>query len=256
VSGPFAFTSAGASHVGRVRTINEDAWAALPERGIWAVADGMGGHSRGDVAARMVVDALTALPPAEDARTLRRSVEEAIHAVNAQLRRHNAAGEISGATVVVLLAHGRHFAILWAGDSRAYRNGGAGLTCLTRDHSLVQELIDRGELSAQEARHHPLGNRITRAVGAAADLVLDAVQGELVPGDVFVLCSDGLTKHLDDVEIAAAIDGAPPARGASTLIERTLERGASDNVTAVVVAIGVADAVERTGVARASGPGG
>lgn len=237
MTGSFRFLCAGASHVGLVRSINEDAWAALPESGLWVVADGMGGHARGDVASRMVVDALRALAVPEDARTLRRAVEEALGAVNGQLQAMSAGGEICGATVVALLAHGRHFLVLWAGDSRAYRLGAGGLACLTRDHSLVQELVERGELDAGEARHHPLGNRITRAVGAAGELVLDAVQGELAAGDVFVLCSDGLTKHLDDAEIGAGLAAATPDEAAAALIERTLARGAGDNVTVLVLAV-------------------
>src|SRR3954452_3216216 len=112
--------SAGASHVGLKRRLNEDAWMARPETGLFAVADGMGGHQLGDVASRRVVEALAQLEPAPDARTMRERVEMALAAVNRSLQPEVGA-DISGSTVVVLLVCGRHFAVLWAGDSRIYR---------------------------------------------------------------------------------------------------------------------------------------
>jgi serine/threonine protein phosphatase PrpC len=231
----FSFASAGASHLGHVRSVNEDAWVARPDLGLWAVADGMGGHHRGDWASGMVAEALAELPPPGDARGLRQAVEEAIGGINGRLRREVGPGEVCGTTVVALLVHGRHFAVLWAGDSRVYRAADGGLACLTRDHSLVQEMVDRGEITAEAMRGHPLGNHITRAVGADDELVLDAVQGEITPGDTFLLCSDGLTKHLDDDEIAALIDRASPEGTARALLATALDRGGSDNVTVLVV---------------------
>jgi serine/threonine protein phosphatase PrpC len=252
VSLAFAFTSAGQTHVGRVRTVNEDAFLERPSLGLWAVADGMGGHRRGDVASRMIVSALADLPVPGDARTLRRSVESAISEVNDRLRADSADGSISGSTVVLLLVHARHFAVLWAGDSRVYRLAADGLELLTHDHSVVQELVDRGEISPAAARHHPLGNQITRAVGAAPDLVLDAVQGELRSEDRFLLCSDGLTRHLTDEDIRQALEGSDPDAAVRQLIEATLDRGGTDNVTAIVVMVGGAE--ERTFPPRPAGP--
>ncbi len=232
---------AGISHVGQVRRVNEDAWLARPEAGLYAVADGMGGHQKGDVASRMVVDALAGLPPAPDARTMRESVEAALAAVNLSLR--PADGRVvSGSTVVVLLLCGRHFAVLWAGDSRLYRAGPDGFVQVTRDHSLAQELVDSGELAQEGARGHPMSNRITRAVGAAEDLLLDGTQGELKPGDAFLLCSDGLTRHVEDAEIRAALEGMSPQAAADHLLDTTLARGGADNVTAVVLGLQPAEA--------------
>ncbi|MBD0275465.1 MAG: serine/threonine-protein phosphatase [Acetobacteraceae bacterium] len=237
---------AGISHVGQVRRVNEDSWLALPEAGLFAVADGMGGHQKGDVASRLVVDALAGIPPAPDARAMRESVETALAAVNRGLR--TADGRVvSGSTVVVLLLCGRHFAVLWAGDSRAYRAGPDGFAQVTRDHSLAQDLVDSGELAQADARGHPLSNRITRAVGAAPDLVLDGAQGELKAGDVFLLCSDGLTRHVEDTEIKAALEGLNPQAAADHLLDTTLARGGADNVTAVVLSVRPADAAAAGG---------
>ena len=167
---------AGVSHPGHVRPNNEDAWLARPETGLFAVADGMGGHRDGEVASRMVIDALAALPPSPDARTMRDRVETALADVNRNLRA-TARQDICGSTVVVLLLCGRHFAVLWAGDSRAYRAGPDGFARVTRDHSLVQELVESGTLSPEAARHDRQSNQITRAVGAAPELMLEGTQG-------------------------------------------------------------------------------
>lgn len=225
---------AGVSHPGMVRKVNEDAWLACPETGIFAVADGMGGHQRGDQASRMVIDALAGLPPAPDARTMRERVELALAGVDHDLQEADPE-EISGSTVVVLLLCERHFAVLWAGDSRAYRAGADGFVQVTRDHNMAQVLVDRGDLAPEEARGHRLASRITRAVGAVPDLLLEGTQGELHAGDSFMLCSDGLTRHVEDFEIEAALGGMAPREAAEHLVELTLARGAEDNVTVVVL---------------------
>jgi protein phosphatase len=227
---------AGASHVGLVRTVNEDAWLARPEAGIFAVADGMGGHQRGDLASRMVIDALGALPPAPDARTMRERVEQALAAVDRDLQATEP-GMISGSTVVVLLICERHYAVLWAGDSRAYRAGAGEFELMTRDHNMAQVLVDSGELAPEAARAHRLANRITRAVGAMPDLQLEGTHGELRSGNSFLLCSDGLTRHIEDAEIEAALAGMEPQAAVDHLVELTLARGAGDNVTAVVLRV-------------------
>jgi serine/threonine protein phosphatase PrpC len=236
MTGLWTVECAGISHVGRVRRVNEDAWLARPEAGLFAVADGMGGHHRGDVASRMVVGALAGLPPAPDARTMRERVESALVDVNRGLRPAEGRG-VSGSTVVVLLLCGRHFAVLWAGDSRLYRAGSDGFVQVTRDHSLAQDLVDSGELTQEAARGHRLASRLNRAVGAEPDLLLAGAQGELKEGDAFLLCSDGLTRHVDDAEIRAALEGMSPRTAADHLLDTTLARGGVDNVTAVVLSV-------------------
>jgi protein phosphatase len=232
------FVDAGLSHVGKVRKANEDSWLARADLGIWAVADGMGGHARGDVASGMIVAELAAIGPPGDARTLRRDVDDALARVDAELKAAaTSSGEISASTVVALLVFGAHFAVLWAGDSRAYRLRDGRLERLTRDHSLVQELVDSGAMTAEAAASHPLRSRLTRGIGTEAMLEIEGRQGEVAVGDRFLLCSDGLTGHLGDEEIARVVAGAPPEQVCRDLIERTLVAGASDNVTAVMVLI-------------------
>jgi serine/threonine protein phosphatase PrpC len=233
---PLGFRSAGLSHVGRVRALNEDAWLARPELGLWAVADGMGGHARGDLASRTVVDALARVPPPLDAPGFLRAVENALAGAHAALR-HVAAdtGELCGSTVVALLAFGGHCAFVWAGDSRIYRLRGGRLQRLTRDHSVVEELVERGLITAGEARVHPFRNQITRAVGIDGELDLQRGQGDLAGDDLYLLCSDGLTAHLDDAAIAEVLSSGAPETAARGLVDLTLAAGASDNVTVVVV---------------------
>jgi serine/threonine protein phosphatase PrpC len=231
-----SFECAGESHVGMVRKVNEDAWLSRPDLGLWAVADGMGGHQRGDLASRMLIETLGRVPVPGDARALREAVEAALVQVNERLRALAGPQQLIGTTVVMLLIYKNYFAVLWAGDSRAYRWNGM-LEPLTRDHSLVQELIDRGELMPHEVEHHPLRNVVGRAIGADAELELEAVHGELRDGDLFLLCSDGLTKHLSDGTIAASLNGDAIEANARRLVQATLDAGASDNVTVLLVRI-------------------
>ncbi|HET6470116.1 MAG TPA: protein phosphatase 2C domain-containing protein [Geminicoccaceae bacterium] len=231
------FVTAARTHVGRVRRLNEDSHLCRPELGLWAVADGMGGHAHGDRASRLITDKLAAMPAPVDAPGLLRAVERELQDCNVELRRTAGRHDVSGSTVVVLLAHGPHFAALWAGDSRLYRLRGGRLQQLTRDHSLVQELVEQGRIGPEEARFHPLRNRITRAVGVDAALELEALQGSLAAGDLFLLCTDGLTGELEDDEIAARLGSNPPEAAAEALLAEALTRGARDNVTLVLVAV-------------------
>jgi serine/threonine protein phosphatase PrpC len=247
MTGALSFASAGLSHVGRVRTVNEDAWLARPELGLWAVADGMGGHARGDLASRTIVEALDRLPHPGDARAHLRAVEVALAEAHAQLQSlAGAAGDICGSTVATLLAFDRHYAVVWAGDSRIYRRRGGRLEQLTRDHSLVQELVDDGRLSPEAAGLHPLRSRITRALGMAGPLLPECRQGELAAGDLFLLCTDGLLAHLDEPAIDALLAGQAPEAAATALVDATLAAGAVDNVTLVLVTADAAPVPDRT----------
>jgi protein phosphatase/serine/threonine-protein phosphatase Stp1 len=228
--------SAGATHAGAVRKRNEDAFVELPESGLWAVADGAGGHGAGDVASAAIADALAGIPPHLGAAELLAQVRLRLAGVHAALQAHpGPGGRTPASTVVALLARSGHFALLWAGDSRGYLLRAGALTRLTRDHSLVQELVDAGALSEAEAERHPQANVITRAVGAPGELVLDKVSGPLHAGDVFLLCSDGLFKEIAEAEIAALLGAG---QGPEALLAEALRRGARDNVTAVAVRAG------------------
>lgn len=239
----FRFRSAGLSHVGMVRQWNQDAFLDRADIGVWVVADGMGGHASGDAASLSIVEEFSRLGPANDARALLLSVERAADAAQRRLCGIRAAAPV-GTTLAALLIHGERFAVVWAGDSRVYLLRENVLKQLTHDHSLVQELVDQGTLGAEEARVHPLRSRITRAVASDLPLALERVEGRARSGDLFLLCSDGLTGHLRDSEIREVLTGTPVKQAAQRLVDATLDAGAADNVTVVVVA--VEDDAERT----------
>jgi len=231
------FESGAATHVGKVRRQNEDSHLVSAHSGVWAVADGMGGHSAGDLASRIVVEELARIPPASSAAELLANCEARLVDANSHLMKLAGAhdGEIIGTTVAVLLIYQEFFACVWAGDSRIYRIRSSEIQQLSVDHTEVQELVAEGKLSAEEARAWPRRNVITRAIGTYDDPELEMTNGALEPGDIFVICSDGLTNHVDDREILALADGNPPQRACDLLVDLTLDRGATDNVTTVVV---------------------
>jgi len=229
--------SSAATHCGTVRSRNEDVFVDRGDIGVWAVADGAGGHGAGDVASAAVADALAALPAGLSAAEILAQVRLRLAAVHAELQRRAAAapgGDIMATTVVVLMARGDHFACLWAGDSRAYLLRDGSLQQITRDHSLVQELVESGLLAAESAEGHPQANVITRAVGSREPLELDKISGSLQPRDRLLLCTDGLFKALREPDIAQAV-----AAGCSVqqLLEQALQAGARDNVTAVLIEV-------------------
>lgn len=235
----FEFHSASLSHVGCVRTLNEDACLELIDRQLWVVADGMGGHMAGDVASRTVVDYAQIVPFSPVFSLFVEQVEnQLIGAHKALVNAGRATGRISGSTVVAFLAHDRQGLVMWAGDSRLYLFRQRRLCQVSRDHSFVEELLAMGGITPEAARSHPRANVITRAVGAGEELVLDLNIFELQHGDLLLLCSDGLYKELEDPEIAALMArSGSPARIAHDLIEACLERNAQDNVTVVVVQV-------------------
>ena len=230
------------THVGLRREINEDSVFADPQRGLWAVADGMGGHEAGEVASTMVVDALRCLPVVADIDELTGQAVEALRQVNRDLidlaRSGGRPGSVTiGTTAVGLAVANGSFRCFWVGDSRAYRLRGGEINRITRDHSLVQDLIDAGMLKPEEAETHVDANLITRAVGAAEDIEVDIVSGDARPGDLFLLASDGLTRVVRDDELAAELGRSAPAQAADNLVDLVLERGAPDNVSLIITRI-------------------
>lgn len=234
--GAFKFLSVGRTHVGCVRTLNEDAFLNRPDIGLWAVADGMGGHEGGEVASAAVIEALSAVSNFTTAYAFRDAAAQALNDVNSRLLDLAADRGTMGSTVVTLLAHEGHYACLWAGDSRAYLYRQGALKRVTRDHSIVQEMVDAGAISEERARVHPRSNVITRAVGARDDLGLESVFGPIHAGDRFLLCSDGLTGVITDREIAEAMIRAPLEAAAERLLDHALARGAPDNVSLIHIA--------------------
>lgn len=232
------FHSCGVTHPGAKRTHNEDAYVDRPDIGVWAVADGAGGHAAGEVASGKIAEALGAIPPGLSASELLAQVRLAIERTHVELREEasrRGPDEIVASTVVVMLARGDHFACLWAGDSRAYLLRNGTLRQITRDHSLVQELLEAGTIGPDEVMNHPRGNIITRAVGADLEAFeLDKVSDRLVPGDRFLLCSDGLCKTLDESELASLL-GSTDAAASQALVDAALAANVSDNVTVVTV---------------------
>jgi serine/threonine protein phosphatase PrpC len=237
MKGAFDYRTGWVSHVGLARKVNEDSVLAKPEIGLWAIADGMGGYGGGDVASRAVVDALGTLAPSPSAAKLLSEFEQRIMRVNADLRALSLSREaaVIGTTLVALMAHRGHFACVWCGDSRAYLRRGDELSRVSRDHSEVQELIDRGLIDEEEARTWPRRNVVTRALGANDQAELDLIDGPIFTGDRFLLCSDGLTGHVRDDEIASLIAAGEPQKACDDLLHLTLDRGARDNVSIIVV---------------------
>lgn len=232
------FECVSRTDVGLRRKINEDSVLVRADRGLWAVADGMGGHEAGEVASARVVEALSLVPPHTQLTDFVADAIAALKVVNRQLIELARSGDhprTIGSTVVGLSIAGQQFGCFWAGDSRAYRIRDGEIAQLTRDHSLVQGLVDAGMLGAQDAEHHPDANVVTRAVGAAPDLNVDTSTGEAAPGDYFLLASDGLTRVVDDQTIYSEVLGAPLEEAADKLIALVLERGAPDNVSLVIV---------------------
>jgi protein phosphatase/serine/threonine-protein phosphatase Stp1 len=228
-----ALRSSAATHPGTIRPRNEDSLVDRPDLGLWVVADGAGGHGAGDVASGCIAEALAGIPPGLTAAEMLAQVRLRLDAVHADLQARAAIrGGVIASTVVVLLVRGGHFAALWAGDSRLYLLRDGTLHRLTRDHSLVQELVDSGTLEAEAAEAHPQANVITRAVGASGVLLLDKVADQIAPGDRFLLCSDGVFKELAEAEIALQLAAGTDA---SELVRRAVEAGGRDNVTVVIV---------------------
>jgi len=229
------------THEGAVRTNNEDRFVDRPEMGLWMVADGAGGHQHGELASGLLAQALArtdGLAGSDLVAEIRASVSRTHRELRARAEAEGDAVTIAS-TIAVFLASGPHYACLWAGDSRIYRLRGGVLTRLTRDHSLVQVLVDEGAITEAEAERHPHANVITRAVGAdGPEPQLDKVTGRAEPADRFLLCSDGLNKALEERLIGRLAATDDPAR---RLIEAALEYGSRDNVTAIVVEYGAED---------------
>jgi serine/threonine protein phosphatase PrpC len=207
---------------------------------MWVVADGMGGHEAGDVASQMVVNTLKEIQLGQSLEKYINDIEDALVGVNKKLTEIANQGEkptTCGSTVVVMLAYEKYCAFLWAGDSRLYRIRDSKIIQLTIDHSQVQLYVEQGLISRDEAESHPHSNMITRAVGATEEFVLDVDMQEMKKGDRYLLCSDGLTKHIPDIDFEKMLAKGDVEKKCNELIDLTLARGAKDNVTAILVDI-------------------
>jgi len=230
--------SSSATHVGMVRKLNEDSFISRDDLGLWAVADGMGGHQAGDMASQKVTSALERIPPSRDIGELVHAARMAINEANTHLvslaDQYDTA-LVPGSTVAALLINRCEAAVVWAGDSRIYRIRNGHAEQITRDHSHVQELVDQHLISPEEAETHPMANVITRAVGIEEPLELDVLNFNVVDGDRFLLCSDGLSKLVSLEEILSLTLTVELDEGVQSLLHTALVRGAPDNVTLISV---------------------
>jgi serine/threonine protein phosphatase PrpC len=235
---PVKWISAHDTNVGKVREVNEDSVLASPESRFWAVADGMGGYEAGNVASNMVVTCLDDLPLFESLNEVVNEVEDRILDVNHRILEYAdimLEGRTLGSTIVSLIIQGRVGVCIWAGDSRLYRFRNRQLLQLSRDHSQVQEQIQQGYLTPDEAENHPESNVITRAVGAEEELYLDINVFSTQLGDIFLLCSDGLYNMLSLQEITDTLLQYSLQDAVDSLIDQALAKGADDNVSVILV---------------------
>jgi PPM family protein phosphatase len=244
----------GRTDVGRRRKINEDSFLVSPEASLYAVCDGMGGHNAGEVASRMAIDTISAFversavekeitwPWGLDANLSfdANRLKTAIRLANARVfqaadNREELTG--MGTTVVASIVTGDLMTIGSAGDSRAYLVRGGELRQLTRDDSWVSAALGEGILNSDDVEHHPLRNVITKAVGARDTIDLDLIEHELAPGDLVMLCSDGLHGMVSDHALARLLQPADASleETASRLIDAANEAGGRDNITVVLV---------------------
>ncbi len=219
------------------RQENEDSHVVRENDDVWAVADGMGGYENGKWASQTVIDAISAAGLTGRLETDCAILADAILAANTAIHEAGARSDRTmGSTAVILASRDDRFVCLWVGDSRAYLLRGEHFVQLTRDHTQVQDMVEHGMLDAAAARAHPLSNVLSRAIGVQAELSIDAVQDQIAAGDVFLLCSDGLTGVAADAEIALRLSTLQPEAAAQDLVDLALDRGAPDNVTVIVVA--------------------
>jgi serine/threonine protein phosphatase PrpC len=228
--------SVAKTDIGTIRKVNEDDFLDSPQVGMWCVADGMGGHAKGDVASKMIVDGLQDIANSNSYPLGTQQIKDVLQQVNSRLVSMASEKQaVIGSTVVVLIFDDQFAHCIWAGDSRIYRVRNNKLTRLTQDHSQVEELVQKGLLTPEEAERHPNANVITRAVGASDELDLDVVSDVRLDGDKYFLCSDGLNKVIDDAEIEQLLLNTSLDSIAPLLITTSLERKARDNVTVIVV---------------------
>ena len=222
------------THVGLKRDHNEDTYGAEPALGLWLVADGMGGHEHGEVASALARD--TVIEMVREGHNLAEAIEEADHRI---INHSKSRGESlpMGTTVVAALVNASKFQVAWVGDSRIYRWNG-DLEQLSNDHSYVQELVEQGAISAEQARTHPHRNVVTQALGVTEpdELRVETMEGALPQGEKLLLCSDGLTEEVSDEDIAAILSGDFDLQETvDHLIVRALDHGGSDNITVVLI---------------------
>ena len=235
---PVVWRSVDQTDVGLVRDLNEDSILSEPHKNLWAVADGMGGYEAGNVASEMVVTSLSQIEDAAGLNEWVNKVDDNLHDVNQRILEYADImldGRTLGSTVVSLSIKGRVGICLWAGDSRLYRLRNKQLIQLSRDHSQIQEQIQQGYMTAEQAENHPDSNVITRAVGAHRKLYVDINVFSAQLGDVFLLCSDGLYNMVGKEFLLEVLAALPIEEAIGTLLQQALDAGGTDNISIILV---------------------
>lgn len=239
------FRAAQETHPGLRRRENEDSVAVHGGGHLWAVADGMGGHMHGRFASEAVARCLVNLSLAGDFDEDLHAIRRAIDAANRQVFERSTFEKATiGTTIAALYANGSRGTCLWVGDSRVYRFRDGVVEQLTRDHTQVRHLLETNQITADEAKHHPMGHVLTRAVGVDASVRVELATVDLAADDIYLLCSDGLTACASEDDIADALREAGGARAGQRLVDLCLQRGAPDNVSIVIVTCDEVTAVE------------
>ena len=224
------------THVGLRREHNEDTYYADADLGVWLVADGMGGHEHGEVASAIARDTLVA--EIHKSTPLTRAVQLADEEIIKHSNRRSEALPMGTTIATMRLVNEREYEIAWVGDSRIYLWNG-GLKQISQDHSYVQELIDQGAITVEQARSHPHRNVVTQALGVTdpQSLRVETVRGDFQPGMQILLCSDGLTEEVGDAEIAAILARTELSAQecVDQLVLAALDGGGADNVTVILV---------------------
>lgn len=232
---------------GLVRNNNEDSYLFLPEYRLWAVADGMGGYDGGEIASAIAISTLKSAIASEQNLT---EAIQACHRAIEQAARDGLGTKGMGSTIVAIQIEGEHYQIGWVGDSRAYlyrencnETDPCSLRCLTKDHSYVQLLLDQGLISAHEAENHPQKNVITQALGGIdKSITVDCVEGKCYPGDIFLLCSDGLSTKISAKNMEGILGNRSInlADKTNQLLKEALAAGGEDNITLISLMINAA----------------
>lgn len=238
-----SWVSASQSHTGKVRRVNEDALISLDSQGFWAVADGMGGHAAGDYASQSITARFSQMNFLDKSLSaVAQALDDNLNDVNQHMidyAREQQASAV-GSTVASMFLGSDHIGMAyWVGDSRVYQYRNNQLKLLSRDHSLVQELIDLGELTEETAVNYPSKNVITRAIGANRQVYSEIHLFDYQVDDIYVICSDGLTNEVEDKELLMLIQthGDDVDRLAEVTLDAAMENLASDNISFVFVKV-------------------
>ncbi|WP_115719855.1 PP2C family protein-serine/threonine phosphatase [Gallaecimonas mangrovi] len=233
------YISSGFTHRGGTRNHNEDAYLDVTEQGIWLVADGMGGYQAGDVASQLICDTVDSEIRKRDlGKFTVNDLEKALLLSNKKIRDYGARfldDQTIGSTVVALMTVANHFHLFWVGDSRCYLARDGQLKQISRDHSQVAEMVEQGLLDEAEAESHPLAHVITRAVGVDDELTPEYLSGEVKEGDIFLICSDGISKEFNQQELNAFLSLGELEEAGMAIMHSALVKKSKDNITCVLV---------------------